>query len=112
MRAISIAAAVLTVVALFFGNCLTCPLMAASPGCCHRNQPCHRNAPLNRTCQAQVLHHFVKAHKADRGVTLSVVSIAPETRDRVRVVSPRDADPAAAEYGPPDLLSLHSSLRI
>jgi hypothetical protein len=112
MRAVSIAAAVLAVVALFFGNCLTCPQMTASQSCCHRNQRCHQHQRSDQACQSQALNHFVKADTADHAVTLAVVSIAPETRDRVGAAGPGAAAFTAAEYGPPDLMSLHSSFRI
>ncbi|MGA2118533.1 MAG: hypothetical protein ABSH56_27730 [Bryobacteraceae bacterium] len=112
MRVVSIAAAVLVVVALFFGNCLTCPQMAASQSCCHPNQPCHHKQAPSRVCEAAALHPFVKADIADHSVTLAVVSIAPITPDRVSAASPRDAALTSVEYAPSDLLSLHSSFRI
>ena len=112
MRVLSIAAAVLAVVALFFGNCLTCPQMTASQNCCHRNQRCHQHQPPSQVCEAQALHHFVKADIAYHTVTLAVASIAPETSDQFSLADQRDAAFASAEYAPPDLISLHSSFRI
>jgi hypothetical protein len=52
--------AVLIVVALFWGNCFSCPqvLLAAQHGCCHRNK-----APKTE-CTSQGLQNFVKAEKA------------------------------------------------
>ena len=53
--------ALLVVVALFWGNCYSCPqvlLAAASHGCCHRSK-----APKT-DCQTQGLRNFVKAEKA------------------------------------------------
>lgn len=112
MRIISIAAAILAVIALFFGNCLTCPQMAASHNCCHGNQRCHHNQPVTQVCQAQALHQFVKGDKVDSAVTLSVVSLAAQTVGRLGAAAPGDAAIALPEYAPPDLISLHSSLRI
>jgi len=112
MRVLSITAAVLVVVALLFGNCLTCPEMAASQSCCHRNQPCHHKQAPSQVCEARSLHQFVKADLADHTVTLAVASIAPETSDQFSLADQRDAAFASAEYVPPDLISLHSSFRI
>jgi hypothetical protein len=112
MRVLSITAAVLVVVALLFGNCLTCPEMAASQSCCHRNQPCHHKQAPSQVCEAQSLHQFVKADLADHTVTLAVVSIATVTPDPVSAAGPGDAAFSSVEYAPPDLLSLHSSFRI
>ncbi len=100
------------VVALFFGNCLTCPQMAASQSCCHPNQPCHHKQAPSQVCEAESLHPFVKADIADHSVTLPLMSIAPVTPDPVSAAGPRDAAFASAEYAPPDLLCLHSSFRI
>jgi hypothetical protein len=112
MRVISIAAAVLAVIALFFGNCLTCPQMAASHNCCHGNQRCHHNQPVTQVCQAPALNHFVKVDKVGSSVTPSVVSLTAETVERLGVAAPGDAAIAVPDYAPPDLISLHSSLRI
>jgi hypothetical protein len=109
---VPIAAAVLAVIALFFGNCLTCPQMAASHNCCHGSQPCHHSQPVTQACQAPVLNHFVKADKVDSSSTLPVVALAAETLDRPGAAAPGDAAIALPEYATPDLISLHSSFRI
>ncbi len=53
--------AVLVVVALFWGNCFSCPqvlLSSAQHGCCHRTKA-HKT-----DCNNQGLQNFVKAEKA------------------------------------------------
>src|SRR5262249_34513848 len=101
--------AALVVVALFWGNCFSCPQLLAAlqshqpaHGCCHKT----KSSP---DCGTQVLKSFVKAEPG---------STAPELPIVERVVEP----PAAAapaerlvvveEHPLPDLLSLHSSFRI
>ena len=109
MRVVSIAAVILAVAALFFGNCLTCPQMAA-PSCCHqKNQTCHHHQPA---CQSPLLSHFVKANAADHAVNLAAVSVVPESRAAVCLSAASEARLAAPEYAPPDLLSLNSTFRI
>jgi len=113
MRVLSIAAAVLAVVALFFGNCLTCPQMAPPHKCCHTGQPpCHQHPQSGQACQSQVLNHFVKADTAVRPVTLALASAAPAPFVGLSSARPRQSAFAVAEYAPPDLLSLHSSFRV
>ena len=61
MRVISSSVrAALIILALFWGNCLTCPqaLMAQTHRCCHKNK---QSSP---SCQTQVLRQFVKADPA------------------------------------------------
>ena len=64
--------AVLVVVALFWGNCYSCPqllLAAAQHGCCHRSK-----APKSE-CSTQSLQSFVKAEK-DAPVSIAPVAVA------------------------------------
>jgi hypothetical protein len=99
----------LMVVALFWGNCLSCPqLLAAGSAhsCCH-----HRNhQPAAKVdCQSQALQHFIQ----------SEISIAPTPSIVAKVVSIPDTPlqyavewvPAPAAT-PPDLISLNSTFRI
>ena len=111
MRWFSIAAAVLAVIALFFGNCLSCPLMAAKHDCCHGNQRCHQGQPTAKLCEAQALQHFVQAAKEDGAAAFAVCG-APVALAANSHVAPDSVIAVVAEYAPPDLLSLHSSLRI
>ena len=83
MRAISnTVMAALVVLALFWGNCFSCPLALqaekTSHGCCHHSKPA---APANDNCQTQVLKHFVKADPsstpAPAPAVLAVVQAVP-----------------------------------
>jgi hypothetical protein len=68
--------AALVIVALFWGNCLSCPqllLALNSHGCCH-------HATID--CQAQALSHFVKADIGAHAPALSTVAIAPRSKRR------------------------------
>jgi hypothetical protein len=113
MRRVShISMAVLILAALFFGNCLSCPqLMMASAchqpghGCCH-----HRTAKIE--CHSQALSHFVKAHGANAAPVFAMMGVAPATSAVTAASRPATAPGCAAGVPPPDLLSLHSLLRV
>lgn len=105
--------AALVVMALFWGNCLSCPqiLLALSShqpahGCCHRTKP------ASAGCQTQSLRSFVKA---DTGVqapsALTVVSLVRPQQPSSPSLE-RNPLPLPAVHAPPDLLSLNSSFRI
>jgi hypothetical protein len=105
------AMAVLVIVALFWGNCLSCPqvLSAAahhrsSHGCCPKSQQSKDD------CQTQVLRHFVKADPGVTAPALATVGVAqqgvPPAPELVALV------PATPLHFPPDLVSLNSSFRI
>ena len=100
----------LIVAALFWGNCLSCPQMLLAAA---THQPahscCHRSKSTTTRCQSQGLHHFLKA--APEMQTPAVpVAVAPA----IAVSLPQGALVAPVEvvHAPPDLLALHSSLRI
>jgi len=104
----------LVVIALFWGNCLSCPevLLASSAGqpahgCCHRS---HQPAPKT-TCQSQALQHFVQAAKADTPVTVVAVTIQTPADQPLPLQAAANLA-SAPEATPPDLVSLNSSLRI
>jgi len=113
MRTISnTAMAALVVVALFWGNCFSCPqvllaLKSHQPahGCCHRTKQTTQN------CQAQVLRHFVKAEieVAAAPMAMGVMFPAPIAG---LAQAPSFAFLIPVEHAPPDLLSLHSNFRI
>jgi hypothetical protein len=108
MRAIaSSMMAALVVIALLFGNCLSCPQMLTQDAhrCCHHGQP------VTAKCQTQSLQHFVKSEAGTE------TSPAPATAE---IVQPAPVallaqafelavDPSKA---PPDPPLLTSSLRI
>ena len=93
--------AMLVVVALFWGNCYSCPQMmlsSANHGCCHRT-----NAPKTE-CRSQSLRDFVKAEKAAPVPVLPVAAVIPaplvvvatavaEAAPRPVILSPTEAVP-------------------
>ena len=104
--------AALIVVALFWGNCLSCPQMlltvaAHQPahGCCHKTKSAGTN------CQSQGLQHFLKAGPEVRTPAVAVVT-AVAVAITVSLPQGALATPVEVEHAPPDLLALHSSFRI
>ena len=104
--------AALIVVALFWGNCLSCPQMLLTIAA---HQPahscCHRSKPAGTNCQSQGLQHFLKAGPEMQTPGVAVVAaMAPA----IAVSLPQGAlvAPVEVEHAPPDLLALHSSFRI
>lgn len=107
--------AALVVIALFWGNCFSCPQILlslqshkAAHECCKRGQK-----PINKGCQNQGMQNFVKSDAASAAAVVPVLS----TVAAVELVTPPAQDIApviaeAAANAPPDLLSLHASFRI
>ena len=108
--------AALVIVALFWGNCFSCPQILlslkthqASHACCKRGQK-----PMVNTCQNQGMQHFLKTDpasvaqlEAPSAAALMVVALTPPMpQAAVTVVV------GMAAHAPPDLLSMHSSFRI
>jgi hypothetical protein len=115
MRAISSSfMATLLLVALFWGNCFSCPQMMLSRAamkshaCCKRGQK-----PMPNACSSQGMKHFVKAESA--ATVAPVPATAPVETDAA-VAAPVwravESVPVETNHAPPDLLALHSSLRI
>ena len=104
--------AALVVVALFWGNCFSCPqallaLKTHQPA----HQCCHKTKSSAPGCEAQSLQHFVKTDPGAQVPTLPVVA-AVVAQQPAPSVSASEVLLASVEYAPPDLLSLHSSFRI
>lgn len=101
--------AALVVVALFWGNCFSCPqaLLAAKT---HEpaHQCCHKTKAPTPGCASQSLQNFVRA---DTGVTVPPAVIVAIVIEQPLALTGERA-PAPAEYRPPDLLALHSVIRI
>jgi hypothetical protein len=95
--------AALVVVALFWGNCFSCPqvLLAAQ-----RHRCCPHSKSGGSDCQTQGLRNFVKAEKAPQSVpavaTATLTVTQPATICPIAIL----AAPAPPEYTPPDLLPL------
>ena len=113
MRQVStIVMATLIVAALFCGNCLSCPqmLMAIAShqpghGCCH-----HKTAKID--CHSQLLSHFVKAQGRSATAAFAVSGAALATAAAAVPARPAIAPWRVADVSPPDLISLHSLLRV
>jgi hypothetical protein len=95
--------AALVVVALFWGNCFSCPqiLLAAQ-----RHHCCPHSKSGGNDCQTQGLRNFVKAEKAPQAVpaaaTVPLMVMQPATIRLIAIL----VVPAPPEYTPPDLLPL------
>ena len=106
----------LVVVALFWGNCLSCPqLLAALHFHSSAHQPahgcCHKSKPGAAECQSQGLKNFVKAPQGAQAEALPVALGLVEPL-AAAALGGYTSSVAAVEPAAPDLLSLHSSFRI
>jgi len=101
--------AALIVVALFWGNCLSCPQMLLAAAA---HQPahscCHPTKSAGTTCQSQGLQHFLKAAPQTQRPAIALVAPMIAVPLPLGVLVP----PVEMEHAPPDLLALHSSFRI
>ena len=107
--------AALVIVALFWGNCFSCPQILlslkthqASHACCKRGQK-----PVESTCQNQGMQHFLKTDPAKIGQADAPVAVLPVAVSAFPM--PQTSATVVVEmaaHAPPDLLSLHSSFRI
>lgn len=106
MKAVSTSImAVLVVVALFWGNCYSCPeaLLALSAHHC-----CHPTKSAAAGCATQNLQNFVKANPDVPAPALSAAAMVSQPAAPVVVAAPT----VAVEYTPPDPFSSHSVFRI
>jgi hypothetical protein len=101
--------AALVVVALFWGNCFSCP-EAVLAYASHRpaHHCCHNSKASTPGCDTQNLQQFVKTH-ADTQAAVPVGVL--HTVEAPAMVLEALA-PLVLEYPPPKLLSLNSILRI
>jgi hypothetical protein len=107
--------AALVILALFWGNCFSCPQVLlslashkASHECCKRGQK-----PASKTCDTQGLRHFVKSD-SDASAAPAMDATPVEPASAPAIEAPAQMWVAAAEtvHAPPDRLALHSVLRI
>jgi hypothetical protein len=104
--------AALVTVALFWGNCLSCPQMLIAVAA---HQPahscCHRTKSTGTSCQSQGLQHFLKAGPE---VQTPAVAVVAALTPAIAVSLPQGAlaAPVEVQHAPPDLLALHSVFRI
>ena len=103
--------AALIVVALFWGNCLSCPQMLLAAAHQPAHSCCHKTKSAGTQCQSQGLQHFLKAAPELRTPAVAVVAAVTPA---IAVPLPQNALAAPVEvpHAPPDLLSLHSAFRI
>jgi hypothetical protein len=104
--------AALIVVALLWGNCLSCPQMLLAAA---THQPahscCHRTKTAGTKCQSQGLQHFLKASpELQTPAVAAVAAVAPVIA--VPLALGALVSPVELVHAPPDLLSLHSAFRI
>src|SRR5260370_18439500 len=95
--------AALVVVALFWGNCFSCPqilLAAQKHHCCP-----HGKADPNE-CKTQGLRNFVKAEKATLTVPAPVAAVAIAPPPVTPCLNATVVVPKPPHYTPPDLLPL------
>jgi hypothetical protein len=95
--------AALVIVALFWGNCFSCPqalLAQQTHGCCHRT----KSTPS--TCQSQGLKNFVKAEGGVQVDPGPVVAAAVEPVLAVSLFTIHLSASSPTEHTPPELLSL------
>jgi hypothetical protein len=93
----------LVVVALFWGNCFSCPqiLLAAQ-----RHSCCPHGKADPKECQTQGLRNFVKAEKAAQTVPAVTAVAAIAAPLGTASLSATLVLPAPPEYTPPDVLPL------
>jgi hypothetical protein len=75
----------LVLMAMLWGNCLSCPQMTAAHSCCHKPQP------ASAACHTQGLQHFVKAERpAPAAPSVAVLAdvAAPAVLPELRVSAP------------------------
>ena len=102
--------AALVMVALFWGNCFSCPAAVLAYAA---NRPvhqcCHKSKASTPGCETQNLQQFVKTHTGTQAVALPVAALTPIEAPAPLVAA---AAPVVIEYPPPDLLSSNSVLRV
>ncbi|HYW47810.1 MAG TPA: hypothetical protein VE959_33390 [Bryobacteraceae bacterium] len=105
--------ALLVTVAMFWGNCLTCPQVLQA---LQNHQPahgcCHGPKRASDGCQTQALRNFVKAdaarHVQPVAAPAAIVQLAAAAHPAPMAI----VVPAPDAHAPQDLISLHGSFRI
>src|SRR5664279_387341 len=95
--------AALVVVALFWGNCFSCPQILLSA---QKHSCCPHGKANPSECKTQGLRNFVKAEKATPIVPAVAVTAVIEVPAATARLSATLAVPAPPGYTPPDLLPL------
>jgi len=92
--------AVLISVALFWGNCFSCPQLLLS---LTAHQPahscCHKTKQSTNGCTSQALQHFVKADPAAHAPAIAVVADAVQDVPTIALLA--DSSLMPVEHDPP-----------
>jgi hypothetical protein len=105
----------LVVVALFWGNCLSCPQVLLSLRKHPSNHDCckKKGQQSTQTCSSRGLQHFVKADPAVSSQATPAAELpleAPADDSLPEVLT--DCTQAVQSHAPPDPLTLHGSFRV
>ncbi len=95
--------AALVVVALFWGNCFSCPqilLAAQKHGCCPHGKSDQKE------CKTQGLRNFVKADPVVKVIPAAMEIAAPAVLVPTSYWAAVSVEPAPQNFSPPDLLPL------
>lgn len=97
-------------VALFWGNCFSCPEAVLAYAVNHpAHQCCHKSKASTPGCDTQNLQQFVKTHQGTEPPALPLAALSTLVAPALAVDA---AAPIVIEYPPPDLLSLKPVLRV
>src|SRR5579871_4228192 len=98
--------AALVMVALFWGNCFSCP-EAVLAYAAHRpaHHCCHNSKASTPGCDTQNLQQFVKTYTDAPAIAVPIAALSTVEPPALDVDT---ASPVVIEYPPPDLLSLNS----
>jgi len=87
----------LAILAMLWGNCLSCPQMTDAHSCCHKTQP------ASADCHTQDLQHFVKAEGSQPFVAVLAPTPAPAVPPTFHTAGPIVSLPLPAGFSTPPL---------
>jgi hypothetical protein len=87
----------LAILAMLWGNCLSCPQMADAHSCCHKTRP------ASADCHTQNLQHFVKAETSQPFVGVLAPTPASVEPPTFHIVSRIVSLPVPASVSTPPL---------
>ena len=106
MRAISNAVmAALVVLALFWGNCYSCPQILSSLQSRSGHGCCHHDKPATQECRTQILSQFQKTDPVD-SVPVLLPALTAAIDFLPQVAPDPEYTPAIEQFPPGDLYSL------
>jgi hypothetical protein len=101
--------AALVVVALFWGNCFSCPQALLALASHQRAHQCCHKTKAAADCGTQNLHQYVKADSGTHAPVLPVVAVAAPAAPPVVT---KTIAPAPLDSPPPEFIPLHPILRV